>query len=180
MSTPTKTPMTPGEFLHRVATALNVPINAVPGDLDALADLICPALSDYTRTRTTLAVDCAAYNVPTSDADGPRSLYQMTGDVVKCWRDAAPAVSELAEIDTVIAAAGYIAGLNETTSGMVARALKDTREANDAREMAEEEARGLLIQRDEARANAADLAETLNRSAQMILRMSATISRTTR
>lgn len=175
----TKTPMTPGEFLHRVATSLNTPINNVPGDLDILADLICPALADYTRTRTTLITDCEAFGIPTTDADGPRSLYQMTGDVVKIWRSAADATTDLAEIRTRLISAGYVPATGETTGDLVARALRDTREADDWRDEAEREAETLREQLRESQEHARDLAEQLNNSAAMILRMSNTISRVT-
>lgn len=178
MST-TKTPMTPGEFLHRVASALNTPINNIPGDLDILADLICPALADHTRTRDTLATDCAAFGIPTTDADGPRSLYQMTGDVVKRWRSAADDSSDLAEIRSRLTAAGYVSAIGETTGDLVARALRDTREADDRREEAERDISDLRDQLRAAQEHAGDLAAQLNHAAGLIARMSATISRRT-
>jgi hypothetical protein len=174
-----KTPMTPGEFLHRVATSLNTPINSVPGDLDILADLICPALADYTRTRNTLSTDCEAFGIPTTDADGPRSLYQMTGDVVKRWRSVADDSSDLAEVRSRLTAAGYVPAPGKTTGDLVARALRDTREADDRRDEAEHDISDLREQLRAAQEHARDLAEQLNNAAAMVLRMSNTISRVT-
>lgn len=175
----TKAPMTPGEFLHRVASALNTPINNVPGDLDILADLICPMLADYTRTRDTLITDCEAFGIPTTDADGPRSLYQMTGDVVKRWRSATDDSSDLAEIRIRLTAAGYVPAPGEAVGGLVARALRDTREADDKREAAEREGADLFSQLRDSKEHARDLASRLHTAASLIAGLAATISRIT-
>lgn len=175
----TKTIMTIWEFLPRVASALGAPDSAVPSDLEALADLICPALADYTRTRDTLITDCDVFGVPTTDADGPRSLFQMTGDVVKRWRATADDSSDLAEIRSRLTSAGYVPAPGEAAGDLVARALRDTREADDRREQAELDISDLRDQLRAAQEHAGDLAAQLNHAAQMILRMSATISRRT-
>lgn len=175
-----KLPMTPTEFLRRVEAALSVPAGTIPGDLDAIADLICPAIADYTRTKDTLTVDCNAFGIPITDADGPRSLYQMTGDVVKLWRAAADAAADLSEIRARLISAGYVPATGETTGDLVARALRDTREADDRRDEAEREAETLREQLRESQEHSRDLAEQLNNAAAMILRMSITISRITR
>lgn len=175
--TTTKTIMTTWEFLPRVASALGAPDSAVPSDLEALADLICPALADYTRTRSTLATDCEAFSISTTDADGPRSLYQITGDVVKRWRSAADDSSDLAEIRIRLTAAGYVPAPGEAVGDLVARALRDTREADDRREEAERDISDLRDQLRAAQEHARDLAAQLNHAAGLIARMSATISR---
>lgn len=178
---PPKLPMTTAEFLRRIEAALSVPDGTIPGDLDAIADLICPALAVYIRTENSLIADCKALGIPTTDADGPLPLYRMTEAIVKQRRlvsDVA-AAADLAEIRSRLTTAGYVPATGETTGDLVARALRDTREAHDRRDEAEREIESLREQLRDARTLAGDLAAQLNHAAGLIARMSATLSRLT-
>lgn len=176
---PPKLPMTPAEFLRRVEAALSVPAGTIPGDLDAIADMICPVIADCVRADKSMIADCKALGIPTSDVDGPLSLYQMSSAVVKQLRDAIPAAADLAEVRSRLTAAGYVPATGEAIGDLVARALKDVREADDRRDEAEREAETLRDQLRESQEHARDIAEQLNNAAAMILRMSNTISRLT-
>lgn len=149
---------TPEGFRERLANALSVDLNAIPTDIAAIGDLICPALADHSRVRYSLVVGMVCSRLPVTDADGPLSAHQM---LVALGVSNHKSSADLAEVRTRLAAAGYVPTKGEALGDVVARAIADTRAADAARDELEQTVERLTAERDAARASADDIARLL-------------------
>lgn len=142
----------------RLASALRCLPGELPADLAGMWDLIGPALADHAHVRHAYIIGMSFRGLPVANADGPLSVRQMMESLAASDNRA---VADLAEIRTRLAAAGYVPTQGEALGDVVARSIKDTREADDKRDELEQAVERLTAERDAARSSADDIARVL-------------------